>query len=66
MKTKLHANPAHAPLPQDNLFDIQMKVARRADVLARQSHQNNGGDMAHWLQAEREVLMSQLPILCAN
>ena len=42
-------------IPNDELFQLEWKIAQRADALSRQA----GGDpkraLAHWQQAEHEV-----------
>jgi hypothetical protein len=38
------------------LFQMQIRVARRADELARQATTDREADMRAWHQAEREVL----------
>jgi hypothetical protein len=47
---------ASAPLPSDELTQLQLKVAQRADQIS----QKNGGarerDKEYWLEAEREFL----------
>lgn len=44
--------PAFAP---GELTDIQLRVARRADELARRFHANRDTDRRLWLRAEFEV-----------
>jgi len=61
----------NAPLPpviapEDDLLKLEIHVARRADVLAQGSASDRGADLAHWLQAEREVLGQRLPVAWAR
>lgn len=45
-----------APAPQrDLLFNLQLRVARRADELARGQSSSRSRDLAAWFDAEREV-----------
>jgi hypothetical protein len=37
------------------LSDLQLRVARRADELARGFHRARGGDRMLWLRAEQEI-----------
>ena len=59
-------NPSpHAPaLAEDALLNLEMNVARRADAIARGAPSDRGADLAHWGQAEQEVLGMQLPAAC--
>lgn len=40
----------------DLLFHLQLRIARRADELARQIRSNRKDDRKWWEQAEREVM----------
>jgi hypothetical protein len=40
----------------DELFHLQLRVARRADELSRGSPASRAHDLEIWFQAEREVL----------
>jgi hypothetical protein len=42
------------PLP-GCLSELQLRVARRADELARRFHRARGGDRTLWLRAEQEI-----------
>ncbi len=58
--------PQPSPISEDELLNLEMNVARRADALARGAPPDRGSDLAHWLQAEREVLADQLPAAMAR
>ena len=45
-----------AELSQDPLFELERRIARRADQLSRQLGFNRCQALEHWRQAEREVL----------
>jgi hypothetical protein len=62
MKSHLPA----AVAPDDDLLKLEIHVARRADVLAQGSASDRGADLAHWLQAECEVLGQRLPVAWAH
>lgn len=47
-------------LPTDDLFQLERRIARRADELARDFGLDRGHSLEHWRQAEREV-WQQLP-----
>jgi len=55
------SRPQPSPVLEDELLNLEMNVARRADALARGASRDRGSDLAHWLQAEREVLADRLP-----
>ena len=42
-------------LPSDELFQLERRIAQRADELARRLGVNRGNALDHWRQAEREV-----------
>jgi hypothetical protein len=42
-------------LPDDELFQVEQKIARRADDLMRQPGSGPGHALECWLQAEREI-----------
>lgn len=49
-------------LPTDELFQLERRIARRADELDRQLGFSAGHALDHWRQAEREVwAQSSLP-----
>ncbi len=48
-------------LPTDDLFQLERRIARRADALSRQFGVNRGHDLQHWRQAEREVWSALAP-----
>lgn len=43
------------PLPTDELFHVERRIARRADELSRQQGYDPIHALDHWRQAEREV-----------
>ncbi len=43
------------PLPTDELFLIEWKIAQRADELSRRLGVDPAQSLEHWRQAEREV-----------
>jgi len=45
---------------EDDLLQIEMRIAQRADELWLRSGCAGGTDLIHWMQAEREVLDSYL------
>lgn len=45
-----------APDCNDPLFQLQLRVARRADELARQAGSSRESDRRSWDEAEREIL----------
>jgi hypothetical protein len=42
-------------LPGDELLQLELSIAQRADALAQQDGYDRGRDLEHWLQAEHEV-----------
>lgn len=40
---------------EEELIRIELRIARRADELARAYGSNREKDVAHWLQAEHEM-----------
>jgi hypothetical protein len=56
MKAPADKNPDTAPLPEGELVRLELRVARRADILWRDSGGAKGSDLVHWLQAEDEIL----------
>ena len=42
-------------LPTDDLFQVERKIAQRADELARRLGVDRGHALDHWRQAEQEV-----------
>lgn len=42
-------------LPTDDLFQIERRIAQRADDISRQLGVDRGHALEHWRQAEREV-----------
>jgi len=50
------------PILEDDLAHLEIQVARRADSLAVGTERDRGSDLAHWLNAEREVLAQLLPV----
>ena len=45
----------------DPLLELQFRIARRADELARAKRNNTGLNLYCWLLAEREILDTELP-----
>jgi hypothetical protein len=41
---------------EDELLQLQLKVAQRADKLAQENGSVRGRDLQHWLQAEQDIL----------
>ena len=62
----MKTSPPAAAAPDDDLLKLEMHVARRADILAQGRSGDRDADLAHWLQAEREVLGRQLPAACGQ
>jgi hypothetical protein len=56
MNSLADMDPEAAPLPEEELVRLELRVARRADVLWRDSGGAKGSDLIHWLRAENEVL----------
>lgn len=53
----VHNDPdVPASAPEDDLLQLQMEVAHRADELWRTEGGHRGSDLEFWLRAEREVL----------
>jgi ribosomal protein L9 len=46
----------------EDLFEIELRVARRADELARTHGSDRQKDVAHWSEAEREIWGTQAGI----
>ena len=44
-----------AELSDEALFDLELRIPRRADELAKAAA-NGERDLEHWLQAERDIL----------
>ena len=53
MKTRNLSN--NLSLPDDDLFQVERRIARRADELARLYGTNSRTALDHWRQAEAEV-----------
>ena len=56
------------PMPQavsadwdEELFQLELRVARRADELARGNESSRGHDLQIWFQAEREIIHPSAP-----
>jgi hypothetical protein len=48
-----------APAPEiadEALFDLELRISRRADELAKVAASNRERDLEHWLRAERDIL----------
>jgi hypothetical protein len=41
--------------PSDELFEVERRIAQRADELARQHGTDRSRALEHWRQAEREI-----------
>jgi len=53
----VHNDPdVPASAPEDDLLQLQLEVAQRADELWRTEGGHRGSDLEFWLRAEREVL----------
>ena len=46
-------------VPDDPLSQLELRVAKRADELARIGGAGTGTDLAYWMRAEREVFEGQ-------
>jgi hypothetical protein len=44
----------------DDLLQLEMRIAQRADELRSHGGYPGGTDLVHWMQAEREVLEGYL------
>jgi hypothetical protein len=44
------------PLPEDELTQLQLKVAQRADQISPKVPSTPERDLGYWLEAEREFL----------
>jgi Protein of unknown function (DUF2934) len=40
---------------EDDLLQLELRVAQRADKLSQENGSVRGRDLQHWLQAEREI-----------
>jgi hypothetical protein len=47
--------PRFAVVPDDDLLNLEIHIARLADALAKGAASDRKTDLAHWLQAERQV-----------
>ena len=56
METAAITEMAPAPFQENDLLELELMVAKRADRLWRRAGYGRGRDLVHWLQAEREVL----------
>jgi hypothetical protein len=56
MKTAATTETAPAPFRENDLLELELMVAKRADRLWRRAGYRPGMDLVHWLQAERDVL----------
>jgi len=56
---------AEAYLTESGLFQMQLKIARRADEILKSSEDRLKGDLFALLQAEREILAPMQPV-CAK
>jgi hypothetical protein len=59
MNTSESSLPAATRALHEDLFEIELRVARRADELARDRGSDRQRDVAHWSEAEREVWATQ-------
>jgi hypothetical protein len=56
MKAPEYKYPDIAHPAEAELMLLELRVARRADSLLRDSGGAKGSDLVHWLQAEDEIL----------
>jgi hypothetical protein len=57
---KALSSPNSPTLPQDDLFEMERRIARRADELTRQFGTHPLSALDHWRRAEEEVWNSPL------
>lgn len=60
-QTQMPMNPDNtaalsAGFDGDDLLQLEMRIAQRADELSRSPGSGGGTDLIHWIKAEREVL----------
>ena len=60
--TDMKIRPSEAfTLTEDELFGLELRVAKRADEIAQTGARGMSHDVEHWLQAERDVLAVEQP-----
>lgn len=65
--TAAESLPLAAPADwDDELFQLELRVARRADELARGNESSRGHDLQIWFQAEREIISAPAPAAVGN
>jgi len=52
---------AASALTEDELFGLELRVAKRADEIAQTGARGMSHDVEYWLQAERDVLAVEQP-----
>ena len=45
-----------AELSDEALFDLELRISRRADELAKAAPSNRERSLEYWLQAERDII----------
>jgi len=48
-----------AELSDEALFDLELRISRRADELAKAAASNRERSLEYWLQAERDIMSEQ-------
>ena len=56
MNTKDDKITPAAELSDEALFDLELRISRRADELAKALASNRERALEYWLQAERDIL----------
>jgi hypothetical protein len=56
MNTTEDKNAPAAELTDEALFDLELRICRRADELAKASASNREHSLEYWLQAERDIM----------
>jgi hypothetical protein len=56
MRNAIEATARAVPFRDSDLLRLELLVAKRADRLSRMAGCADGGDLTHWLQAERDIL----------
>jgi hypothetical protein len=55
MNTPKPEESSAAVFTEDELLQLELKIAQRADKLSQESGSIRGKDLEHWLRAEREI-----------
>lgn len=50
-----------AEVSDEALFDLELRISRRADELAKAATSGNERGLEYWLQAERDIMAEQGP-----